>query len=175
MTSVQARFDSAAPTGASLQQPCGTRPEVFLFAPWEGKGVICDAFGIRYDDYRVDGCGVTDADGMPCIHYNITFGRNGVSRHVWRVRRDTGRKIVADDIITGAVARGLVTENGFFWGAPARIRTPLGVRRAHVEIAYAVRADGDADTDVTVRLWGVTVGAGKGRITRTGQQARRSA
>lgn len=144
--------------------PFSARPETFLFPHWTGKGAIRDAFGIRYDEYRVEGYGELDEAGAPVIHYRIEFGKSGSSRHKWRIRRNTGRKIVATDLITGVNARGQVTETGWVWGAPGRIKTPLGVRLANIELAYTVLSDCEAETRVTVRLWGVTVGTAGARV-----------
>lgn len=140
------------------------RPEVFLFTPWRGHGVVCDAFGMPSDKYENSGRGRRDADGSVVLEHEARFESGVVNCFEWRLDPDAGESIRARDLKTGAELKGAMTAHGFQWEFPAMVRTPLGVRRCRVQVDYRILSPTEASSTSTVTLLGVTVGTASAHI-----------
>ncbi|HWE44862.1 MAG TPA: hypothetical protein VG407_02450 [Caulobacteraceae bacterium] len=155
--------------------PGWNRPETFLFPPWRGSGVTCDAFGIQRDKYEVSGGGRIDEDGSAVIDYVVAFASGLTNTHAWKIKPDTGDQIFARDLMSGEDARGRITPIGFYWITRAPIRTAFGTRLCKVEVSYEILSASEAISTVTAALLGVTVATASAhlRYLDAGQQDQR--
>jgi hypothetical protein len=144
------------PSRLPSSAPTGNRPEVFLYPAWKGAGVTCDAFGIQRDRYEVSGGGRRDPDGSAIIDYVVALESGLTNVHAWKFRPDTGDQIIARDLVSGEEIRGRVTATGFHWSTHAPMKTPFGVRRCRIDLAYDIKGS-EAQSAVTVSFLGVTV------------------
>jgi hypothetical protein len=175
----------AAPSGVGLgaimseivKAPGWNRPEVFLFPPWRGSGVTCDAFGIQRDKYEVSGSGRLDADGVTVIDYVVAFDSGLTNVHAWRIKADTGEQIMARDLMTGEDAKGRCTPRGFYWATRAPLRTAFGTRVCRVELSYEILGAHEAISAVTAAFLGVTVATASAHLRHldAAQQEQRKA
>ena len=157
--------------------PGWNRPEVFLFAPWRGTGVTCDAFGIQRDKYEVSGSGRHDADGSVIIDYVVAFSGGLTNVHALKIKPDTGEQIIAHDLISGEDAKGRTTARGFYWATRAPLRTAFGTRVCRVELVYEILGANEAISTVTAAFLGVTVATASAHLRRVdaAQQEQRKA
>ena len=153
------------------------RPEVFLFPPWRGQGVTCDAFGIQRDKYELSGGGRLDADGSVIIDYVVAFDGGLTNVHAWKIKPDTGEQIFARDLVSGEEAKGRTTPRGFYWATRAPIRTAFGTRVCRVELSYEIIGAHEAVSTVTAALLGVTVATASAHLRHldAAQQEQRKA
>ncbi|HEY3812281.1 MAG TPA: hypothetical protein VGL66_03575 [Caulobacteraceae bacterium] len=160
-----------------VKAPGWNRPEIFLFPPWRGSGVTCDAFGIQRDKYEVSGGGRADTDGAVIIDYVVAFGSGLTNVHAWRIKPDTGEQIVAYDLMSGEDAKGRTTPRGFYWATRAPIRTAFGTRVCRVELAYEILSAHEGISTVTAALLGVTVATASAHLRHldAAQQEQRKA
>lgn len=156
---------SDAATGLSI------RPEIFLYPPWRGSGVLCDAFGIPSDRYELEGHGRTE-DGVVVIVHHVRRDSGLISEFEWKFAPAQGDLILARDLITGAEARGRMGRAGFRWAFPARNHTPFGVRRTRVEVVYRLISPHEATSAITLSLFGVTVGTASACFRHCAAEAR---
>jgi hypothetical protein len=146
----------------------GVRPEEFLFTPWRGHGLVCDAFGLPSDRYENAGRGRRESDGSTVIEHSAHFESGIVNDFEWRFEPNTGEAIAARDLKTGAELRGALTPYGFRWSFPATFKTPLGIRRCRVEVDYRLKSPTEATSSVTITFLGVTVGTGSAHLRHVG-------
>jgi hypothetical protein len=142
----------------------GGRPEIFLYPPWRGSGVVCDAFGLQRDKYEVHGEGRIGDDGAVIIDYTVAFGSGLTNVHAWRIKPDTGEQVVALDLNSGVEARGRVTAKGFYWATKAKMHTAFGLRQCQVELAYDILGPHECATSSTIAFLGVTVATARAHI-----------
>jgi hypothetical protein len=140
------------------------RPEVFLYPPWHGTGLICDAFGLPSDRYEVRGHGRTEADGAVVIEHRAEFASGIVNAYEWRFGAAQGDLVYARDQLNGIEAKGRMTARGFRWMFIAIGHTPFGRRRCRVEIDYRMLSPQEAASTITLSLLGVTVATGSSHI-----------
>jgi hypothetical protein len=159
---------------AALQAARGLsiRPEVFLYPPWRGSGVLCDAFGIPCDRYELHGGGRTEPDGAVVISHHVRRDSGLDSHFEWRFAPACGDEILADDLVTGTEARGRMGRDGFRWTFHANNHTPFGVRRTRVEAVYRLISPHEATSALTLSLFGVTVGTASACLRHAAAEAR---
>ncbi|MBS0297590.1 MAG: hypothetical protein JSR45_14875 [Proteobacteria bacterium] len=142
------------------------RPEQFLFPPWRGSGVYCDAFGLPAGKYQVWGQGRREAD-LVVIDFD-TLLDVGVANHFeWVFAPGDGLELRFSDRVSGQEATGQVTAEGFGWEWKLLHKTPLGLRRCQVSARFELTGPNSAVTSTTISLWGVSVGSSSSHIRHT--------
>ena len=144
------------------------RPEEFLFPPWRGHGVVCDAFGLPSDKYENFGRGRREPDGAVVIEHNAKFESGVLNSFEWRFDAGDGNTIRAHDLKAGAELNGEMTAHGFRWQFPAIVKTPLGVRRCRVDVDYRILSATEVSSTSTITLLGVTIATGSAHIRHLG-------
>lgn len=157
-------FRNATRTRLEERPETGVRPDDFLFPPWRGHGVFCDAFGLPREKYEVHGQGRREADGSVVIEYNTVLDSGLANGFEWVFSWEGPDRFRARDLKTGQTARGFLTPDGFRWEYMLVHKTPLGLRRCRVDVDYAVTQPGEASAAVTISLMGVTVGSASSHI-----------
>jgi hypothetical protein len=148
------------------------RPQHFFAHPWRGQTLICDAFGLPsgqgelfYDPRTLD-------DGSMLIEHRVEFANGVVNTFQWAVLPARGDEVIARDRLSGLMAKGCLTDDGFRWSFMCLHKTAFGVRRCRTEVEYIRRSPVDAETAVTITFLGVTIGTAAGRLRCAAEDAK---
>lgn len=155
---------------ASRHEPAPShwvRPEQFLFPPWRGSGVYCDAFGLPAGKYETWGAGRREGD-LVVIDFD-TLLDVGVANHLeWELAPNDTAELSLRDRISGQHATGALTADGFGWEWKLMHKTPLGLRRCEVVSRFELTGPNTAVTHTTLSLLGVAVGSSSSHIRHLG-------
>ncbi|MBS0296834.1 MAG: hypothetical protein JSR45_11015 [Proteobacteria bacterium] len=140
------------------------RPEHFFAESWRGQTLMCDAFGLpngsgelTYDLRELE-------DGSSVIEHTVEFANGVKNSFQWAVMPSRGAEVAARDRLSGLMAKGCLTDNGFRWSFMCLHKTAFGVRRCRTEVEYIRRSATEAETAVTITFLGVTIGTAAGRL-----------